>query len=67
MQAKPKFRSRKLDYKKALHVLTPEETAAIPDIDDEVYRAVPLVSTGVEKDEEEEHHLQAVISASMAE
>ncbi|KAI3640285.1 hypothetical protein MIR68_001163 [Amoeboaphelidium protococcarum] len=65
MQAKPKFRSRKLDYKKTLPILTPEETGAIPDIDDEVYRAVPLVQTGVEKEEEEEHHLQAVISASM--
>lgn len=50
MPLKPKFRSRKLDYRKPLPIVP---AADIPDIDDEAYRAVPSMSTGVEKEEEE--------------
>lgn len=50
MSFKPKFRSRKLDYKKPLALV---EADGIADIDDEAYRAIPVVSTGVEKEEEE--------------
>lgn len=52
--AQPKFRSRKLDYKRPLPILQSEQ---IPDWEewnlDAVNRAVPLVATGVEKEEEE--------------
>jgi hypothetical protein len=49
-QNKPKFRSRKLDFKKALPIRHAED---LPDLDDEGSRAVPIVATGVEKEEEE--------------
>lgn len=76
---KPKFRSRKLDFKKALPIHFAED---LPDLDEDssINRTVPIVATGVEKEEEEvhlcrkwmfnicfkfkEHHLQAVISAA---
>jgi hypothetical protein len=50
MLSKPKFRSRKLDFKRALPICYAED---LPDIDDEANRAMPTVATGVEKEEEE--------------
>ncbi|RKP11076.1 enhancer of polycomb-like-domain-containing protein [Thamnocephalis sphaerospora] len=57
------FRSRKVDAKRPLPVYRASE---IPDLDEglSAQRSVPLVETGVEKEEETEHHLQAAISAS---
>ncbi|ORX99523.1 hypothetical protein K493DRAFT_406218 [Basidiobolus meristosporus CBS 931.73] len=62
---KAKFRSRKIDDKRPLPVYRASE---IPDFDEvaNTQRSVPQVETGVEKEEEEEHHLQAAISASQA-
>ncbi|KAI8053804.1 enhancer of polycomb-like-domain-containing protein [Syncephalis plumigaleata] len=59
------FRSRKVDAKRPLPVYRASE---IPDLDENLsaQRSVPLVDTGVEKDEETEHHLQAAISAANA-
>lgn len=46
-----KFRSRKIDYRKALHVFRASE---LPDIDEvSSHRSVPIIATGVEKEEEE--------------
>lgn len=51
MKAGGKFRSRKLDFKKSLAVYRASD---IPDIDQAVsHRGVPVVATGVEKEEEE--------------
>jgi hypothetical protein len=49
---KPKFRSRKLDYRRPLPIY---QASDIPDLDEEAHRAVPVVATGVEKEEEEVH------------
>ena len=65
---KTKFRARKLDYTRTLKVLDVE------DLGDEVgeslmdgspVRTAPLMSTGVDKEEEEEEHLQAALSAAL--
>ncbi|KAJ3187985.1 Enhancer of polycomb-like protein 1 [Gaertneriomyces sp. JEL0708] len=59
------LRSRKVDTKKPLAVYRYHE---VPDLDIEAstQRALPQVNTGVEKEEEEEHHLQAALIASQA-
>ncbi|KAI9596053.1 enhancer of polycomb-like-domain-containing protein [Syncephalis fuscata] len=59
------FRSRKVDAKRPLPVYRASE---IPDLDENLsaQRSVPLIDTGVEKEEETEHHLQAAISAANA-
>ncbi|ODQ55693.1 hypothetical protein SAICODRAFT_4924 [Saitoella complicata NRRL Y-17804] len=58
------FRNRKISIKQHLPVLRASE---LPDLDEEAStRNVPLVETGVDKEEEEEHHLQAAISAHQA-
>jgi hypothetical protein len=46
------MRARKLDYSRRLHVYRAEE---VPDLDDQTQfaRSVPVVATGVEKEEEE--------------
>ncbi|KAF2756083.1 hypothetical protein EJ05DRAFT_89392 [Pseudovirgaria hyperparasitica] len=59
-----RFRQRKLSTKQSLPVLRESEVDGL--VDDEAQRHVPRVETGVEKAEETEHHLQAVISASAA-
>lgn len=60
-----KFRSRKLDGKRVLPIY---RASQLPDLDDtlSLSRTLPQVSTGVEKEEEEEHHLQAAISSYQA-
>ncbi|KAI8854031.1 enhancer of polycomb-like-domain-containing protein [Chytridium lagenaria] len=59
------LRSRKVDLKRSLPVLRWSEC---PDLDEtsSLNRAIPTVATGVEKEEEEEHHLQVALNASNA-
>lgn len=60
-----RFRVKKLSPK---HPLTIYKESQLPDIHDagNLQRAVPLIETGVDKDEEDEHDLQAAISAAQA-
>ncbi|KAI7879817.1 hypothetical protein K492DRAFT_230839 [Lichtheimia hyalospora FSU 10163] len=60
-----RFRVKKLSPK---HPLPVYKESQLPDITDasNVQRAVPQIETGVEKEEEEEHDLQAAISAHHA-
>ncbi|KAK7204510.1 enhancer of polycomb-like-domain-containing protein, partial [Myxozyma melibiosi] len=58
-----RFRQRKISVKQPLLILRQSD---IPDIDEEQQREVQQIETGVEKGEEEEHHLQAAINASLA-
>ncbi|KAF2680572.1 hypothetical protein K458DRAFT_407081 [Lentithecium fluviatile CBS 122367] len=59
-----RFRQRKLSTKQSLPVLREHEIEQL--VDDDATRHIPKVETGVEKGEEIEHHLQAVISAAQA-
>lgn len=55
---KTKFRSKKLDFKRALPIQNEEN---LPDLDDDsINRAVPMVASGVEKEEEEVSHLLSI-------
>ncbi|KAF9938634.1 Enhancer of polycomb-like protein 1 [Modicella reniformis] len=58
-----RFRNRKINNKQLLRVYRAVE---IPDLDESVslQRSIPQTETGVDKEEESEHHLQAAISAS---
>ncbi|KAF8937254.1 enhancer of polycomb-like-domain-containing protein [Dissophora ornata] len=58
-----RFRNRKINNKQLLHV---HRAVDIPDLDESVslQRSIPQTETGVDKEEESEHHLQAAISAS---
>ncbi|KAK9466048.1 enhancer of polycomb-like-domain-containing protein [Lipomyces arxii] len=58
-----RFRQRKISVKQILQILHQSEIA---DFEDAQQRDVLPVETGVEKGEEEEHHLQAAINASLA-
>ncbi|KAJ2497476.1 Enhancer of polycomb-like protein 1 [Coemansia sp. RSA 1972] len=58
-----RFRARKVDFKRALPVFRASD---LDDLDDDDNRQTDTIETGVEKDEEAEHHLQAVISAAQA-
>ncbi|XP_031573900.1 enhancer of polycomb homolog 1-like [Actinia tenebrosa] len=60
--SKLSFRARQLDANKALPVYQSEE---LPDLSEfsTINRAVPQMPTGMEKEEESEHHLQRAISA----
>jgi enhancer of polycomb-like protein len=60
-----RFRQRKLSTKHPLQVVNENEIETFA-IDEDPQRHIPHVETGVEKAEETEHHLQAVISASAA-
>ncbi|KAL1304480.1 hypothetical protein AAFC00_003470 [Neodothiora populina] len=60
-----RFRQRKLSTKHPLQIVREHEIETFA-IDDDPQRHIPQVETGVEKAEEIEHHLQAVISASAA-
>ncbi|KAJ9657613.1 Enhancer of polycomb-like protein 1 [Coniosporium apollinis] len=59
-----RFRQRKLSTRQNLPVLREHEVEKISD--DDAARHIPKVESGVDKGEETEHHLQAVISASHA-
>ncbi|EPZ31574.1 hypothetical protein ROZALSC1DRAFT_29224 [Rozella allomycis CSF55] len=63
MERKPKFRSRKIDIYKALPAFCYYD---VPDLDESasISRALPLIPTGVDKDEEEEHHLQQALASA---
>ncbi|KAG0174692.1 Enhancer of polycomb-like protein 1 [Apophysomyces sp. BC1034] len=60
-----RFRVKKLSPK---HPLPVYKESQLPDLTDaaNIQRAVPQIETGVEKEEEEEHDLQAAISAAQA-
>jgi enhancer of polycomb-like protein len=59
-----RFRQRKISVKQTLQILRQKD---IPDFDiEEQQRELQHIETGVEKGEEEEHHLQQVINASAA-
>ncbi|KAI7856593.1 enhancer of polycomb-like-domain-containing protein [Circinella umbellata] len=60
-----RFRVKKLSPK---HPLPIYKESQLPDISDaaNIQRSVPQIETGVEKEEEEEHDLQAAISAAHA-
>ncbi|KAI9353642.1 enhancer of polycomb-like-domain-containing protein [Obelidium mucronatum] len=59
------LRSRKLDYKRKFQVFRWNECL---DIDDTALlgRGVPNIKTGVDKEEEDEHHLRAALDANQA-
>ena len=52
MDRKPKFRSRKLEYNRPLQIFKYDDAVDIDDYDNPM-RAVPLIATGVDKEEEE--------------
>ncbi|KAG0173931.1 Enhancer of polycomb-like protein 1 [Apophysomyces sp. BC1015] len=60
-----RFRVKKLSNK---HLLPIYKESQLPDLVDvaNIQRAAPQIETGVEKEEEEEHDLQAAISAAQA-
>ncbi|KAI8323484.1 hypothetical protein GQ54DRAFT_102630 [Martensiomyces pterosporus] len=58
-----RFRARKVDLKRPLPVY---RAADLDDLEEDDNRQVDAIETGVEKDEESEHHLQAAISATHA-
>lgn len=58
--AAARFRQRKVSLKQNLRIVWQKD---VPDIEDDANRDVVGVETGVEKHEEEEHHLQAVLNA----
>lgn len=57
------FRAKKLDFSKPLPVYHSDELAEFGEYN-QVSRIIPTIATGVEKEEEEEHHLQAAMSAA---
>lgn len=63
--SKLSFRARQVDYTKPLPVYMNND---LPDLQDfaAINRAVPQMPTGMEKDEEAEHHLQRALSALQA-
>lgn len=68
MDAKPKFRARKLEPNKQLKILRYDELDA-EDAEELLapasMRAAVVISTGVDKEEEEEEHLQAALTTAM--
>lgn len=58
-----RFRQRKISVRQSLAVLWQKD---IPDLEDEQQREVQKIETGVEKAEEEEHHLKQAINAHAA-
>ncbi|KAJ2615317.1 Enhancer of polycomb-like protein 1 [Coemansia sp. RSA 1365] len=58
-----RFRARKVDSKRQLPVYRATD---LDDLEDDDNRQTDNIETGVEKDEEAEHHLQAAISATQA-
>jgi hypothetical protein len=55
MDRKPKFRSRKLEYNRSLQIYRFDDAIDIDDYDNPM-RAVPLIATGVDKEEEDVHN-----------
>lgn len=65
MTSKLSFRSRQLDPSKPMSIYRAEE---VPDLGEctAISRGVPVLPSGMEKEEEGEHHLQRAISAQQA-
>lgn len=65
MATKLSFRSRQLDPSKPMSIYRAEE---VPDLGEctAISRGVPVLPSGMEKEEEGEHHLQRAISAQQA-
>ncbi|KAG1678118.1 Enhancer of polycomb 1 [Nymphon striatum] len=63
--SKLSFRARALDASKPIPVYCSEDIPDLPDFA-AINRAVPQMPTGMEKEEECEHHLQRAISAQQA-
>ncbi|ORZ21162.1 enhancer of polycomb-like-domain-containing protein [Absidia repens] len=61
-----RFRVKKLSPRQPLPIYTESQLLDLADPDNIIQRAVPQIETGVEKEEEEEHDLQAAISAAQA-
>lgn len=63
--SKLSFRARQVDYTKPLPIFLNND---LPDLQDfaAINRSVPQMPTGMEKDEEAEHHLQRALSALQA-
>ena len=63
--SKLSFRARQVDYTKPLPIYLSHD---LPDLQDfaAINRSVPQMPTGMEKDEESEHHLQRALSALQA-
>ncbi|KAI9295937.1 hypothetical protein K502DRAFT_341319 [Neoconidiobolus thromboides FSU 785] len=64
MSTRMNFRSRKVDIKKALPLIKTEDAPDIEALTSQ--RSAVQIETGVEKEEEEEHHLQAAIKSAQA-
>ncbi|XP_067949506.1 enhancer of polycomb homolog 1-like isoform X2 [Watersipora subatra] len=60
--SKLSFRARQLDVYKAMPIYRSEEIPEVTDVA-AINRAVPQMPTGMEKEEETEHHLQRALSA----
>lgn len=60
--SKVSFRARALDSSKPMPVFRAEEIPDLPDFAT-INRSVPQMPTGMEKEEESEHHLQRALSA----
>ncbi|XP_071943579.1 enhancer of polycomb homolog 1-like [Antedon mediterranea] len=60
--SKLSFRARALDASKPMPIYKSEELPDLPDFS-AINRAVPQMPSGMEKEEESEHHLQRAISA----
>ena len=60
--SKTSFRPRQVDYTKYMPIYLNDE---LPDLQDfsSINRTVPQMPTGMEKEEESEHHLQRALSA----
>ncbi|CAO3587997.1 unnamed protein product [Absidia cylindrospora] len=61
-----RFRVKKLSPRQPLTIYTESQLLDLADSDNIIQRAVPQIETGVDKEEEEEHDLQAAISAAQA-
>ncbi|XP_050673544.1 enhancer of polycomb homolog 1 isoform X2 [Leptidea sinapis] len=61
--SKLSFRARALDASKPMPIYIAEELPDLPDYS-AINRAVPQMPSGMEKEEESEHHLQRAISGS---
>ncbi|OUM59365.1 hypothetical protein PIROE2DRAFT_15115 [Piromyces sp. E2] len=60
-----KFRSRKIDNKRPLAVYRSSELQDLNELTN-LSRAAPMVATGVEKEEEEEYHLQNALHSTQS-
>nr|KAJ3421685.1 Enhancer of polycomb-like protein 1 [Polyrhizophydium stewartii] len=58
------LRSRKIDNKKSLPIYHYHQALDLDETTASLNRTIPQVATGVEKEEEEEHHLQAALVAN---